>query len=1119
MKRAGMRLSFGWVLFCLLWFAAFFMVIQNAEAAITGKIAGVVFEARTGEPLPGANVIIEGTDRGAACDADGYYYIIRLEPGTYNVQARMMGYRNVTKTGVTVESGHTTPLDFELEPTIVRGEGVVVQAEREVVKMDLAGSSFSADKSEIEAVPLVSTVTQYLNLQAGVDGWSVRGGDVSQTKLMADGLLLVDARANEPILMPNLSEIKEVNLQKGGFAAEYSNVRAGVINVITREGSPNKYEGSFELRYTPGYQKHSGASIFSPDNYYNYPFLSEEDSICWKGTSEWIRGDTLQEGYTVEDFIEDTINYIQYPHFNGWESITKRDDEVTPDEARARFIWMRRINTEGYDNLPSWDTLIPDSAYAPIYEVTGEDTVVVGYEAFAWEPEEGQEWPKTYGDKPDWTVDAGFGGHIPIIGQYLGDLAFYASYRDHNEAFAIPDSRDYYRERMTSLKLTSRLGDVKLNLRGAYSMINSLSPWARGDEEGNADYMYGFNGQVYLRGGLDIIQPIGEWDGLYHGSDKLSLGNLFRANALTPFDVYSKMLGLTMQHALSENTFYDLRLTYIRRDNDANFYWGIPRRFGGDTVVRWFGDMVLGGGDYFVDDIPYGYSHIDHEEARILDEGGANYGYTSQLGTWNTSWSQTYNTSFDMTSQLDKYNQIKFGFSVQYDNLHEYWIANDGWVWPDSGNETDTSGQQYLYTNYDQSPILAGGYIQDKIEFEGMFANIGIRFDYSDPNTEWPRRESEEDWYSLFYSSYLKDSLLALAPMTDAEASFEISPRLGISFPILERSKLFFNYGHFYSLPPNEYRYKIVWGDYRMPVIFIGNPSLEMERTISYEVGFESSIASTYLARVSGYYKDTDNEYAEISYADYYGDVSYTTVENTGYGDIRGFEFEFRKAQGKFFTGWINYDYRVVTSGQIGRESYYQDVVKNQREGLHMPEYDDDLPRPVFRTQVTLKAPQDWGIFLGGYNLSFLYSWRAGYYDTYNPFGEDWENELRHNIRWPDERYIDLSVTKEFTIGGAPVSLFFDVHNLFDWQTLSTQCFDYGNPTDRSDYISSLHLGMYENEPWTNNESTNPPAEGKEPDKIGDLRSDEKPYINNPNRAFLYYLDVRYISFGLRFSF
>ncbi len=1130
-RRRRLSLS-RWFFYGLLIVLSLFLFSPEAEAAVTGKIAGVIVDARTGEPLPGANVLIEGTERGTACDGDGYYYIIRLEPGIYSIQARMMGYKTVTKTGVRVTSGHTSLLDFELESTVVEGEGVTVQAEREVIKMDLAGSSFSADRSEIEAVPLISDVTQYLNLQAGIDGWSIRGGGMDQTRLMADGLLLVDNLSNEPVMMPNLSEIKELNLIKGGFNAEYSNVRSGVVNVVTREGSANRYEGSFEFRFTPGYQKHSGQSIFDPDNYNNSVFLWNKldtgyvwnivggdtvgldtvikyDSICWKGTGS-VWGNRRSPFY-------DTIKAKSYPSFRGWELEAGADaDIITPEEYRDMLIWLRRIDTEGDTSLPSWDELMPDSAYAPIYEITGDDTTVVGYNKFAWEPREDEEWPCKYGDRADWTLDAGFGGPIPLIGAYLGDMSFYASYRDHNDAFALPDSRDYYKERMTSLKLTARFGNIKLNLRGAYSIINSLSPWATGYQMGNANYFYGYNGQVYLRSGMDMIDPTGEWNGINHGSDKLSGGNLYRANALSPLDVISRMYGLTLQHALSENTFYDVKLTYLRTDNDARFYYDVPRRIMGDTVVRWFGDMVIGGGDYAVDNIPYGFAVPVEEDAVITDIGGSNYGSTHQLGTWNTSWSETYNASFDITSQLDKYNQIKFGFSVQYDKLHEYWIATDGWTWPpDTVDPTEHSGQQYIYTNYDAYPILAGGYIQDKIEFEGMFANFGLRFDYSDPNTEWP---TSEDRYSLFYSSYMKDSLLAQMPMEDASAAFKLSPRLGISFPILEMSKLFFNYGHFYSLPPNHYRYKIIWGDSRSPIIFLGNPSLDMERTISYEVGFESSIASTYLARVSGYYKDTDNEYANVTYTDYYGDVNYITVENTGYGDIRGFEFEFRKAHGRFLTGWINYDYRVETSGQTGRDAYYENLVLNQTEGRIMPEEDNPIPRPVFRTQITLKSPQDWGVFLGGYDLSFLYSWRAGWYDTYmGDNTEEMRNELRNNIRWQDERNVDISLRKSFVVGGAPISLFFDVHNVFDWGTLSSQGFSDG--FDRNDYIRSLHLEAFNEGPWLDDPYRNGPAEGEEPDHIGDLRSEEKPYIDNPDREYLWYLNPRYVQFGIRFSF
>jgi hypothetical protein len=538
---------------------------------------------------------------------------------------------------------------------------------------------------------------------------------------------------------------------------------------------------------------------------------------------------------------------------------------------------------------------------------------------------------------------------------------------------------------------------------------------------------------------------------------------------------------------------------------------------GGDTVIMWFGNQILGGSKWSLDDLPFGWADPDEEKDIIKDEGGMEYGAAHQCGTWNTSWSQTYNATFDMSSQLNKYNLIKFGLSFQYDKLSEYFICNDGWVWPpDSIDPTEYSGQQYSYNNYEAFPILAGGYIQDKIEFEGMFATLGLRFDYSDPNIEWP---TTEERYSLFFSSILKDSLFTQGTLVDVPSIFEISPRLGISFPVLERSKLFFNYGHFYSLPTNENRYKINWGEYKDGVVFLGNPRLEMERTISYEVGFESSVANTYLARISGYYKDIDKEIGNVRYTSFYGDVDYKTPGNTGYGDTKGFEFEFRKTHGRFLTGWVIYDYRLETSGNRGLVQNYEDPLLQSTAIEVDPEEDRPIPRPVFRAQLTLSLPQDWGIFLGGYNFSCMYSWREGRHETFNPYGDEWDEILQNNILWQDERNVDVSINKNISVGGLVVTLFMDVHNVFDWGTLSTQGFDPAAVTDRADYLGSLRLDIYNEEPFLSDPYINGPAEGEKADQVGDLRSDEKPYINNPNREFLWYLDPRYVQFGIRFSF
>lgn len=1162
MKRISKvkRLLLRWILYSLLVLVTSFTITQNVKAAVTGKIAGTVTDARTGEPLPGANVLIVGTDMGAACDVDGYFYIIRLRPGSYDVQAKMMGYTTITKTGVRVTSEHTTPLNFEMEPTVVEGEGVTVQAEREVIKMDLASSSFSAEKTEIEAVPLLTDVTQYLNLQAGIDGWSVRGSGLEDTKLMADGLLLVDARVGEPIMMPNLSEIKEISLIKGGFNAEYGNVRAGAINVVTREGSPDKYSGSFEMRYTPGYQKHNGASIFDPDNYYNsvylwnkldtgvawnVDFFTEEtlgldtvyrlDSVCWKGPAN-VWGDPESPFY-------DTVKLKSHigQSWRGWEGEAS-GRPTTPEDLRNKFLWMRRIDSRGDSLLPNTESLFSmysnDSAYIPIWDITVEDGDtnydLIGFTREPYEIPEDQSRIGSYGESPDWTLDVGFGGPIPLLGNYLGDMTFFVSHRNHNEAFPLPDSREYYKESSTSLKLTSRFGNIKVNLRGAYSETNSLSPWAIGEHYGTGGNKAN-TGQVYLRSAYDMVETIGEWNNIYHGSDKIRSDpvNLYTQYSLTPFDIISKMGGLTIQHALSENTFYDIRLSYLRSDNHANFWHDVPLAMH-DTVLIWFGDMRNESGDYYTDEdylykytgnnLPYGFLYPDWEgdhweSGRILGvENATVFGGAQNCGTFNQSWSQNYNVKLDLTSQLNKYNQIKTGIDINYSDNHEYYIIDEGFEWPEEGNE-DSLSSAYL-VRYDSDPILASTYLQDKIEFEGMFANIGLRLDYSDPNTEWPTRDSNYV-FSSFYNKNLKNILFEQDSMVeDVPALIKLSPRVGVSFPFLENSKLFFNYGHFYSLAPNTYRYKISWGREIEPLQFIGNPWLDMERTISYEVGFESNITNTYLARVTGYYKDNDNEYAAVGYADNKNDryVNYFTYENLEYSDTRGFELELRKPHGRFFTGWVIYDFRVTSHGITGRDQHYDYAVDNAQEGIADPEQTEPVPQPVWRAQTTFKTPLDWGMFFGGYNLSFMYSWRAGYYETWNPFGsgrQELAYVLENNIQWQDQRNLDMSVSKNISIAGAALTLFFDVHNLLDWQELHQQGFH----NDKSKYLESLHLEMYNDEPYAGDPRFTPPADGEEPDQVGDLQSEDKPYINNPNREFLWYLDPRFVQFGIRLSF
>ncbi|MDX1547898.1 MAG: carboxypeptidase-like regulatory domain-containing protein, partial [Rhodothermales bacterium] len=165
-----------------------------AWAQTTGKIAGTVTDAATGEPLPGVNVLIEGTSQGTATGLDGEYVIIGVRPGTYTVVASFIGFATERREGVAVNVDLTTTVDFALREEVFEGEEVVVTAEAIAVRKDLTSSEARVTAETIDKLP-VQEIGQVLNVQAGVTdrgGFHIRGGRSSEVVVMVDGVPVTD---------------------------------------------------------------------------------------------------------------------------------------------------------------------------------------------------------------------------------------------------------------------------------------------------------------------------------------------------------------------------------------------------------------------------------------------------------------------------------------------------------------------------------------------------------------------------------------------------------------------------------------------------------------------------------------------------------------------------------------------------------------------------------------------------------------------------------------------------------------------------------------------------------------------------------------------------------------
>ncbi|HOT35063.1 MAG TPA: carboxypeptidase-like regulatory domain-containing protein, partial [Candidatus Latescibacteria bacterium] len=163
----------------------------SLRAGTTGKIAGQVTDRATGQPIPGAAVLIEGLRLGSTTDADGRYFIIGVPPGSYSVKASLLGYAPITREGVIVNIDRTTPADFQLASSAIEVEALTVVAPREVIQLDVAGSRSTLAPEDVVALPNVTSLAGAISAEPG---GNFRSGLAEETQLMLNGHMMTDDR-------------------------------------------------------------------------------------------------------------------------------------------------------------------------------------------------------------------------------------------------------------------------------------------------------------------------------------------------------------------------------------------------------------------------------------------------------------------------------------------------------------------------------------------------------------------------------------------------------------------------------------------------------------------------------------------------------------------------------------------------------------------------------------------------------------------------------------------------------------------------------------------------------------------------------------------------------------
>jgi outer membrane receptor protein involved in Fe transport len=456
----------------------------------------------------------------------------------------------------------------------------------------------------------------------------------------------------------------------------------------------------------------------------------------------------------------------------------------------------------------------------------------------------------------------------------------------------------------------------------------------------------------------------------------------------------SQLHNFQVTHALSQNTFQSLKLSY-------NYF------------------------DY------RGYLYQDPYDLRYVDpnRGTPISGYTFRSGG-NQGDRYERNTrsllaQWSLTSQISKEHKIGIGIEGQF-----YRIYNHGYsVYNLTENQYDSTGSPIFTIGYRQlgvignqaykkNPWQLSGYIQDKMEYDIMIINAGVRADYFNPRSSFPVDLRNPSNNPAFPGAFQK---------AKAGRKFQLSPRLGVSFPITDQGIIHFSYGHFFQIPSFENlyvnsEYLVTPGSSLSSVT--GNPDLDAQRTVSYELGLQQVLFEVFSLDVTAYYRDIRN-YLGMEIINTYEGTKYARFINRDYANVRGFIISLEKRFADAFSVKADYTFQFAE----GNSSDPYTVYNNNQT---------DPPIETPKTVVPLNWDQRHTLNLsvtvgnlGDWTASLLFQYGSG-----QPYTED--VRVSQGLRFenggnrPAFYNLDFRAEKSFPLLGTNVNTFLLIYNLLD---------------------------------------------------------------------------------------
>ena len=1016
-----------------------------ALAQNTGKLSGVVMDASTNEPLPGANVVIMGTQLGTATDVDGTYFILGVPAGVYDIQASFVGYQTVTVSDVEVNAGYTREQDFTLAPGAELDE-IVVEYERPLIQKDALGVPKITSAEQIANLP-VRGVANVAALQAGVvkaegsDDLFIRGGREQEVTYYVDGVKVVGA-----VAVPDQA-IQEQEMLVGAIPAKYGDAMSGIISVTTKSGAPSLF-GSIEAITSEvldsyGYndvQATIGGPIigdrlqfFLSGEYGNFddaspraiefPTLSSADRELIQNNPQSIR---IVNGEGQSQYIpfpsdiangaaaEEVLAQIDLPE--GWEFA---NEFPTPTYTANTFTeenleYQNERPGAGSENL----ILNGNLQISPVESVR----LRVGG---GWERFRGKEFSFTRSlyapeafrddDRDTWRV---FGSWT----QYLSNSTFFqleANYSDYQSVQYSPlfsdDPRDllFYGDR-------EHPANAAIQRYFTFDPEDSTYVWAVDDGEELGSLEVQNNWSPY-----GVLPASGFTQRHYN-----RLG--FRANATTQIGIHQIEFGGEFEKQTQRYFSMSgrgLPANLAKYYNDGALETPVP---GSDTGVDRY------------EDLPFG----------VVDDAVFYYGY-NYLGT----------------EEVDDQNVNLFT----------------------GGGEDDAN--RYNVAPYE--PIYYAGYVQDKIEYRDLVVNIGVRLDVFDNNSLTLRdpfalypivrageqegapsniaddyavyfntsgnvvgyRDLEGNFYDTEGQNATPEAIRALGRPTakenrvteevfedyDPEVTFQ--PRIGLSFPVTDQALFFASY-NVISQRPSENQFDTIqqWNQAAQQSKLMNNAGLRPQTTTTYELGFRQRVGENAALQISGFYKQIENLISR-RIVHYVFPGNYQTYHNVDFGTVKGVEFEFDLRRTNNVA--LNANYTLSFAEGTGSDAATTaQIVWRMEEAPFYPRFISPLDFDQrHRANISLdyrlgenEGPQLFGGYpLSNFGFNVVGTFGSGLpftkrrnespiYDSMNGFllGEI------NGESMPFSSLVNLRVDRRFSLGGSNLVVYLWVQNLFN---------------------------------------------------------------------------------------